>query len=75
MKSTIDNTPKHRPPTYPCLKRHPMTGLIVLFAAPQAGAVIHPGNSDHVYGGNADDFIEDQFEYFYGTVTLENDNE
>lgn len=58
---------------YPCLKRARFADVIVLFTAPKTGVLLHGDVLGLKRFDKHDYFDEQEFEHYYGTVTLEND--
>lgn len=72
--SDKDTTPE---PFYPYLGIWEKTGLIVMFLEKETGVVIDPGkdrnaDSERKLGQWGNDWAEDEFTRFHGTVTLSN---
>ena len=56
---------------YPCLKIYHNSHAVVLFTARRTGVVIN-GNGLMLLGFFGDNFKEDQYLPFHGSITLEN---
>jgi hypothetical protein len=74
MKSTIElETKNKRPQKYPALKQS-IEGLVVMFVSKGKGMVVNSGDHSEIFplGFSCDDWNEDWFEEFDGSVTLSN---
>ena len=70
MKSTATDKPLVKD-EYPILKKSDITGLIVLFTSKKTGVAIKVDKSNRI-GQFSEDWLEDNFLPYTGTVTLEN---
>ena len=72
MKSKITQITESLNPEYPCLKINP-SGVIILFAGPTGGTIIHAGQEDSTrLGEHGNDWVAALCEPYSGTVTLSN---
>lgn len=71
MTSTIEPQAIKSTPELPFIGKTAY-GLVVLFNSDRCGTVLNPGNSDWVIGTYGKNWIMDDFEYFTGTIKMQN---
>ncbi len=75
MKSVITNQEVQQEDEYPCLKVSEDTGNVVLFTKVNTGTIVYIGVGSPSYykvGEYCDEWAEELFEPFNGTVQLSN---
>ena len=73
MKATTNVTKKKPETKYPCIKQSRLNGTIILFTAHNEGVILEAGDSLCEAGEFSESWNESVFDFFDGTITLEND--